>query len=124
MRRTALPIAAVALLAGCGGRAAVPTPAAKPPHLPTALAQRWASEASSVASALAAGDGCTAQRAATALRSEIVAAVNAHQVPLRYQATLVGTANELPARIACNPANVLPLKHHGHHGKHGDGGGD
>ena len=98
MKRGAL--LAVLVLAGCGG-AARPQAAAKPPHIPRGLARAWATEASSVAQALAAGDGCTALRQATALRDSVV---QAHaRVPARLRAPLAAVVEQLPARITCNP---------------------
>ena len=115
------PLAAVCALtlAGCGGtpsRQATPPP----PHLPRALAQTWAQQADGVASALAAGDGCTAQQLAGALRTEVVQALNQRLVPQAFQEQLLATVNDLPARIACVPEQTK------HDQKHKDkhGGGD
>ena len=98
MKRGAL--LAVLVLAGCGG-AARPPAAAKPPHIPRVLARAWATEASSVAQALAAGDGCTALHQATALRDSVA---EAHaRVPVRLRTQLAAVVEQLPGRITCNP---------------------
>jgi hypothetical protein len=101
--RRALPLLAVLALAGCGGTArhAAPPPQ---PKLPRLLAQSWKQQAYSVASALAAGDGCTAQRLSTALRASVIAAVNAHRVPRRFLDPLTSGVNELASQITCTPA--------------------
>jgi hypothetical protein len=134
---------ALALLSGCGsGGSRQVQPA--PPRLPRALAQAWAQQADGVASALAAGDRCTARSRAVALQRRVIAAVNAHRVPRRLLEPLSSGVNELAGRIACVPAPVsretpVPTdgpgkghgrKHdrgpdHGHdHGHgHGKGGG-
>jgi len=122
---------AVLALAGCGG-AAHPPAAAKPPHIPRALAQAWETQASSVAQALAAGDGCTALHQATALRDSVA---QAHaRLPARLRAPLDAVVEQLPGRITCNPpapaAPVVqppprpahPFPHHHDHG-HGHGPG-
>ena len=121
MRRRALVLAVTVLAAaGCGGARHAATP--EPPGLPRALAQSWAQQADAIAGAIDAGDGCTAQRQAVALRSQVAQAVNAHQVPRRYLAPLVATANDLAGRIACTPAPVVTT--HGQSDKHGKHGGD
>lgn len=103
MKRGAL--LAVLVLAGCGG-AAHPPKAAKPPHIPRVLAQAWETEASSVARALAAGDGCTALHQATALRNSVA---RAHaRVPARLRAPLATVVEQLPGRITCNPPAPAP----------------
>lgn len=118
-----LPVVAVALLAGCGGAS---KPKVVQPHLPQTLAADWRAQADAVASALAAGDGCEAQRRAVALQTSVIAAVNAHRVAPRFQETLLGSVNDLASRIGCTPppapvshghGHPKPPKHHGH-GKH------
>ena len=125
MRRgAALVFLAVLATAGCGGTAKKQAAPPKPPRLPHALAQTWAQQADGVASALAAGDGCTAQQLAGTLRGEIVQAVNARQVAHIFQEQLLATANDLAGRITCNPP-APPQKHDKpKHGDHGGGGGD
>ena len=122
--------AAVAALAaaGCGGT--TNTAPAPPPKLPRALAQSWAQQADAIATALAAGDGCTAETQAVALRTEILQVTSERGIAQRLAARLVGPVNDLPGRITCTPAPPAP-KHgpkHEHkkkekHGKHGDEGG-
>jgi hypothetical protein len=116
-----LRLAPLVVAAGCGGtthRAAPP-----PPRLPRVLAQSWAQQADAVAQALAANDGCTAQRLAATLRAQVVAAVNAHRIAPRFQETLLSAVNDLPDRIGCTPPAPPPPKDHGkdHKEKHGKG---
>ncbi len=89
------------------------------------LAQSWKQQADSVASALAAGDGCTAQRLSTALRTSVIAAVNARRVPRRFLDPLTSGVNELASQITCTPPPAPAQSDYGHKGKHGKGdGGD
>jgi len=104
MRRAAVCLTVLAL-AGCGG-AGKPPPPKPPPHIPHALAHTWAAQAQAVAHALAAGDGCTAEQQATALRQSIAGATT--RIPVRYRATLTTAADALPGRIACTPAPPEP----------------
>jgi hypothetical protein len=130
--RRLLPALAAIALAGCGGGARHATP--PQPKLPRALAQSWKQQADSVATALAAGDCCTAQHLAASLRASVISAVNAHRVPRRFLDPLTSGVNELASQIACTPtpapapapAPAPPPAHgHGHKGKHGKGeGGD
>ena len=116
--RRALALLAVVALAGCGG--ATPRRAApKPPKLPRALAQSWQQQAGAVASALAASDGCGAQRLATSLQASVVAAVNGRKVPRRFLEPLTSGVNALVSEITC-----VPPPEHGHKEKHGKGHGD
>jgi hypothetical protein len=130
IRRTcaaaALPLALVVAGCGGGGDTAATTPA---PKLPRSLAQAWAQQADQISAALAAGDGCTAQTQAAALRTQVTEAVSERKVARRFVEPLVGAVSNLPDRIACTPPAPPPdTKHdrpHGH-GKHGhdkhDGG--
>jgi hypothetical protein len=125
MKARAILVALVALVvAGCGGaqQAAPPKPV---PKLPRALAQSWAQQADDVAAAIDSGDGCMALQRAVALRTQVVDAVNANQVPRRYLEPLVSTANDLAGRITCTPPGPPPKpdKHHKppKHDKHGGG---
>ena len=125
MRRAAVAALLLAVLAGCGseGRRAAPPP----PPLPRTLARTWAQQAQAVASALAASDGCTALSLTTRLRSEVVAAVNAHRVPARFQEPLASGVNDLASRITCAPMPAAPAPGKGHgegHGRHGKGKGE
>jgi hypothetical protein len=120
----ALAVVAMLLLAGCGG-AHRATP--RLPRLPHALASAWRAQADGVASALAAGDGCLAQRRAVALRTSVIEAVNGRRLSPRFQETLLGAVNDLASRISCTPPAPPPpppAEHgkHGKHGKHGDHG--
>ena len=134
MRRGLVLVATGLALAGCGsephGRSAPPPP---PPKLPHALAQSWARQADTVAAALAAGNACAARTAAARLQHEVIAAVNAEQVPRRLLEPLSSGVNELASRITCSPppppAAQQPENGDGHgkakgHGKHGGGEGD
>lgn len=124
MTRCVLLGLAVLALAGCGG-ASAPPPVAKPPRIPRALAQAWASESNAIAQALADHDGCTALDHANALRSDVDQA--AGEIPARLQSALQPIVDALPGRITCNPG---PPQHG--HGKppkppkhdHGHGNGD
>jgi hypothetical protein len=133
-RRTCLGALGVVLTAfaaaGCGRTGETAPPPNPPPKLPRALAQAWAQQADAVAASLAAGDGCTAETRAVALRSQIIDAVNSRRIARRYLEPLMGAANALPDRIRCNPPvppapkprKEKPPKHgpgHDHHGKHG-----
>ncbi|HZS24699.1 MAG TPA: hypothetical protein VFA30_06885 [Gaiellaceae bacterium] len=109
MRRLAVLGAVAALAAGCGGGT---TPKAHGPRLPRALAQSWSRQADAVAAALTAGDGCAAQQRANALRTQVIAAVDAGRIPARLLEPLTSAVNELPSRIACTPpAASAPPKH-------------
>jgi hypothetical protein len=122
MTRTVAAVAAVALLAGCGGsHSAKPPPQ---PRLPHALGQAWSREADAVAAALARNDGCAAEQQAGRLRAEVIAAVNAGRVPRALLEPLTSAVNALPARITCRP-QPKPEEHgHGHdHGNDHGGGG-
>jgi hypothetical protein len=86
------------------------------------LAQSWKQQADSVASALAAGDGCTAQRLSTALRASVIAAVNARRVPRRFLEPLTSGVNELASQITCTPPPAPAPPGH-EKKKHGKGHG-
>ena len=131
MSRLVAVTALVALaVAGCGGSGR-PEPTASR-GLPRALAQEWAAQASSIASAAAHGQGCRAQHLASTLRDEIIAQEG--RVPARLQRPLVTGVNALADRITCTPQPVTvqakpskpPPKPHGpgpgHHHDHGDHG--
>jgi hypothetical protein len=90
-----LGLLAVAL-SGCGAAASGPT-------LPRALATHWHAQADAVAAALAAHDGCLAQRRAAALQASVIRAVNARRVAPRFQEPLVSAVNDLAARSTCTP---------------------
>ena len=138
MLRIVSVTALVALLAaGCGS--AGPQPRAER-GLPRALASAWATRASAIANAAAAGENCRASQLASSLRDEIIAEEG--RLPARLQRPLVQGANALADRITCTPppATVAAAPKKGpklpghkppgpkpppHHKKHGgdDGGG-
>ena len=126
--------ALVALVAaGCGS--AGPRPRADR-GLPRALASAWATRASAVASAAAAGENCRASQLASSLRDAIIAEEG--RVPIRLQKPLIQGANALADRITCTvtvaPAPQAPKPsghkppqpphHHKKHDDHGDHGGN
>ena len=115
--------------AGCGGSSRPNSVAHK---LPRPLAQAWAAQASSIADAAAAGDGCRARQLAGSLRTEVIS--QRGRVPARLQGPLLEAVNSLADRIVCvvppvtvttTPQPPKPKEHHGpdHHGHHGHGGG-
>ena len=121
--RRAFALAAVSFaLGGCGSQAAQQeTP--NPPRLPRALASSWARQANAVATALAAGDGCTAQTRAAELQRQVVTAVNAHEIPARLLEPLSSGVNDLAVRITCTPPPPPQPEHGKGHGKgHGKPG--
>jgi hypothetical protein len=94
----------VVVLAGCGGggQAERTTPQ---PRLPKAEARLLAARADRIASRLDAGDTCAALAQATALRSEVTAAINAGRIPQAFLETLSSSVNGLVERVgACRPA--------------------
>jgi len=116
------------LLAGCGGSSRPDRSATR--GVPRALASEWASQASAVAGAAAAGDSCRAAQLAAALRTDVIEKES--RVPARLQPALLSGVNALADRIVCqappvtskNPPKPPPKPphkhdHHDHH-KHGD----
>jgi len=133
LRIVSAPALVVLLAAGCGGASA--------PHrstgqgIPRVLAQRWAGQASEIAALASAGSNCDAQRAANALRDEIVA--KQAQLPVRLSSPLLAGVNALADRLVCQPPPETvtvapqphekppPKPHDRHDHKHGEGkGGD
>ena len=103
--------------------------------VPRALGAEWASRASAIADAAAAGDDCRALQLAASLRNDVIA--KRSQVPSRLQSPLLAGVNALANRIVCQvPPQTLtvppkePPKHpkpphkHDHHGPGGDKQGD
>ena len=92
------------LLAGCGGsgQAELTTPQ---PKLPGVVAHQLAARADRIASRLDAGDTCGALTQATALRSEVTAAINAGRIPQAFLEPLSSSVNGLVGRVgSCQPA--------------------
>jgi len=68
------------------------------------MAQEFATRADRIADMLAANDTCGAMRGASALRDDVIAAINAHQIPRALQEPLLSSSNSLVARIGvCSP---------------------
>ncbi|HSP72036.1 MAG TPA: hypothetical protein VLN26_06680, partial [Gaiellaceae bacterium] len=82
----------VPALAGCGGGGGKPT-------IAPAVAQKLAKQADAVAAGAAAGNACAAARSATAFQNATIHAINAHQIPQRYQEALQARATELVAEL-------------------------
>lgn len=104
------------------------------PNLPQALAGTWATQASTIATAAASGNGCRARRLAGSLRTEVISAGG--RVPARLREPLLASVNSLANRITCTPPQTVgpapppkgspkpgpkPRKPHEHRG-HGHGG--
>jgi hypothetical protein len=136
-RKTVLRIASVAVLvalvaAGCGSSSRPVTSAER--GIPRPLASAWAAQASTIAAAAAAGDGCRARRLAGSLRTQVIEAGG--KVPARLSVPLLESINSLADRFVCllPPVTVTtppapppkPKEHHGngHHDHHGQGNGD
>lgn len=139
--KTVLRIASVAAVVvlvavGCGSSSRPGTSAAR--KLPRPLAGAWAAQASTIAGAAAAGDGCRARRLAGSLRTQVIEAEAQGKVPERLRVPLLESVNSLADRFVCvvppvtvtttptPPAKPKPKEHpgHGHHDHHGPGGGD
>lgn len=103
--------------------------------VPRALAAEWASRASAIADAAAAGDDCRALQLAASLRNDVIA--KRSQVPSRLQSPLLAGVNALANRIVCQfppqtvtvppkepPKHPKPPHKHDHHGPGGDKQGD
>ena len=103
--------------------------------VPRALAAEWASRASAIADAAAAGDDCRALQLAASLRNDVIA--KRSQVPSRLQSPLLAGVNALANRIVCQvppqtvtvppkepPKHPKPPHKHDHHGSGGDKQGD
>jgi hypothetical protein len=104
--------------------------------VPRVLATKWAAQASAIADAAAAGNGCDALHLASVLRTEVIDA--GAKVPARLRLPLVTGVNALADRLACEvppqTVTVAPQppkkppkddhghKHHGHGGDKGDQG--
>lgn len=124
------------LVAGCGGAAG--RQRASVPGVPRPLAHEWEAQASAIAAAASAGNGCRALQLAYSLRADVVA--SKEKLPPRLRPPLLVGVNALADRITCTPATIAPRKppkpppakhgdhgrrgHHGPGGRKGDGGGD
>jgi hypothetical protein len=122
----------VLVVAGCGSAHRT---GSSEHGLPRALAGVWATQASTIATAAASGNGCRARRLANSLRTEVISA--GARVPQRLRNPLLETVNSLANRITCTPPPPVtpsppkgppkpgkgPRKHdhHGHGGQEGDG---
>src|SRR4051794_9215353 len=109
MTTRAAAILFVVVLSGCGGTSHV-TP--RPPTLPRTPAQAGRAKADQIATALAAGDSCGAQRRAAPLRAQVIGAVNARRTPRRLLEPLTSAVNSLPGRISCTPAPPVEQPKH------------
>jgi hypothetical protein len=118
------------VLAGCGGGESTARP--PQPRLPSAVAQRLAATTDRIAQLLSAGNRCGATVEATALQTQVTAAINAHRVPSLFLEPLSAASNDLVERIgACvpPPSPREPGEHQGkgkgkHGKKHGHGDGE
>lgn len=84
---------------GCGGEEEPPPR----PMIAAQAAERLAQRSDQIADTLDAGDVCTAAGLADDLLDETTAAINAGQVPARFQEDLTARANELVNAINCPP---------------------
>jgi hypothetical protein len=84
---------------GCGGEEESPPR----PMIAAQAAERLAQRSEQIAATLDAGDVCTAAGLADDLLDETKAAINAGQVPARFQEDLTARANELVNTINCPP---------------------
>lgn len=131
--KIALGAALVVLVAaGCGSSSRHVTSAER--GIPRPLASAWAAQASTIAAAASAGDGCRARRLAGSLRTEVIEAGG--RVPARLSVPLLESINSLADRFTCvvppvtitttptPPPPPKPKHGHGHHDHHGPGPGD
>jgi hypothetical protein len=90
----------VVVAAGCGGAGRPQRSAFQ--GVPRVLAQDWEGQASAIATAASAGNGCQARQLAASLRTDVIA--KEHELPLRLRSPLLIGVNALADRITCTPA--------------------
>jgi hypothetical protein len=128
--------AALVLVVATACGSAAPSHDSASRGVPRVLAAKWAAQASAIADAAAAGNGCDALHRTSALRNEVIDA--GAKVPARLRSPLVTGVNALADRLVCEPppqpVPVAPQppkkppkddhqhKHHGHGGEKGDQG--
>jgi hypothetical protein len=95
-------LAAVVLLAGCGGGNDATQTTTKP-ALNAAVASRLAAASDAVAEALDQNDVCLAAGRADDLKDAVVEAINNGEVPQPFQEDLSSRANELVNEVNCPP---------------------
>lgn len=91
------------LLTGCGGEQTAPEPT-----LPRGLAADLATQSDAIAETLASGNVCSAAEQADVLLDDVIAAIQAGQVPAAFQESLTATANELVNQINCPQPDEPP----------------
>ena len=101
-------LACAAALTGCGGGEPEPERGVDAPKIPRDVADDLAARSDAVADRFEAGDVCGAAVEADALVDETRAAIDAGDVPERYQDELLATAIELQNSINCPPAPAPP----------------
>jgi hypothetical protein len=96
-------LACAATMAGCGGGDGEAERRAEPPKIPSDVVDGLAERSDAIADKLEAGDVCGAALEADALVNEARAAVDAGEVPARYEDELIATAVELQNTVNCPP---------------------
>ncbi len=112
-------LAAALCLNACGGsKHSVPPP----PTFSHSLGSSLAAQTDAVASALAAGESCSALALARQLQQRTNEAITEGRVAAGLQAQLSSAVNELVTRVQCVPsAQAEPRHDHGKHkGQHKD----
>lgn len=95
------------IAAGCGG--AAPSQSSASDRIPQPLARAWEGQASAIATAASAGEGCRAMRLAASLREEVTAA--RRKLPLRLRSPLLTGVNALADRIStCTRVRVVTVQ--------------
>jgi len=118
----------VVIVAGCGGSSRPQKSGLR--GVPPALAHDWEGQATAIATAAAAGDGCRALQLASSLRDQVLA--SEQKLPHRLRSPLVTGVNALADRLTCTVTTTVqtapkkPPEHkhdHHDHGHDGQGGG-